>query len=336
MPSKRGQKAAAASTAGGVDTNGKQYNSIADLWTEELAPLPATTSPTPKRPLSPTPSPAPSLPLPSPSPPSPSSSSKRVKGWYDKGAAYWETQPSSLDGVLGGFGHLSPIDVRDSRAFLLSLPSVPLTSTIDCGAGIGRVAGDLLCPLFQAVDLVEQNPAYVATARERLLPASHPTFRNFYTSGLQDHVFPPAEYGVVWVQWVVSHLTDDDLVHFIQRAVQGVKEGGYVVFKENTAKEGFVMDRDDGSVTRSDSLFKALFARAGMRVVRQGTQAGFPKGLFTVRMYALQPMKEGEEKKEEGKDEVKASDAEMDDTGRGAPHVNGGSDRQLRSRKATQ
>ena len=31
---------------------------------------------------------------------------------------YWDKQEASVNGVLGGYGHLSGLDVRDSRAFL--------------------------------------------------------------------------------------------------------------------------------------------------------------------------------------------------------------------------
>lgn len=31
---------------------------------------------------------------------------------------YWDQQEASVNGVLGGYGHLSTADVRDSRAFL--------------------------------------------------------------------------------------------------------------------------------------------------------------------------------------------------------------------------
>lgn len=31
---------------------------------------------------------------------------------------YWDAQPASYDGVLGGFGHVSDVDVRDSRQLI--------------------------------------------------------------------------------------------------------------------------------------------------------------------------------------------------------------------------
>lgn len=38
--------------------------------------------------------------------------------WYTSAVDYWDRQEASVDGVLGGYGHLSTPDVRDSRAFL--------------------------------------------------------------------------------------------------------------------------------------------------------------------------------------------------------------------------
>lgn len=72
------------------------------------------------------------------------------------------------DGVLGGYGKLTPEDVKGSNNFLDKLkfhyPSLEFNRVADCGAGIGRVTKNLLLPRFSCVDLVEQSP--------RLLEAS--------------------------------------------------------------------------------------------------------------------------------------------------------------------
>lgn len=39
----------------------------------------------------------------------------------------------------------------------------------DCGAGIGRVTKNLLLPLFDTVDMVEQNPAFLQKAKDYLV-----------------------------------------------------------------------------------------------------------------------------------------------------------------------
>lgn len=41
-----------------------------------------------------------------------------VSQWYEAAVDYWDRQEASDNGVLGGYGHLSSPDVRDSRAFL--------------------------------------------------------------------------------------------------------------------------------------------------------------------------------------------------------------------------
>jgi hypothetical protein len=40
------------------------------------------------------------------------------RGWYAGAVAYWDAQEASYDGVLGGFGHVSPYDIADSRSLL--------------------------------------------------------------------------------------------------------------------------------------------------------------------------------------------------------------------------
>nr|POE83744.1 alpha n-terminal protein methyltransferase 1 [Quercus suber] len=43
-------------------------------------------------------------------------------------------------------------------------------------------------------------------------------------------------YDVIWVQWCIGHLTDDDFVSFFSRAKAGLKPGGFFVLKENVAR----------------------------------------------------------------------------------------------------
>jgi len=189
--------------------------------------------------------------------------------------------------VLGGFAQISPLDIRDSKAFIAALQQcgLRLGTAIDCGAGIGRITSQLLLPLFQTVDLVEQNPAYVAKAQELIKAA--PNMRHFFTCGLQSFMPAAEEYDVIWIQWVIGHLPDDRLVDFLKRCRTGLKPDGFIVLKENVCKQGFSFDDEDGSVTRSDKLFKRAFDRAGLQLAVEAVQKEFPRGLFPVRMYAL-------------------------------------------------
>lgn len=67
------------------------------------------------------------------------------------------------------------------------------------------------------------------------------------------------------------------------------KTTGLVIVKENLAPVVDVFDEEDSSVTRTEEKFKTLFKEAGLRIVRTELQKGFPKELYAVRIWALQP-----------------------------------------------
>lgn len=40
------------------------------------------------------------------------------KQFYSKAKTYWKQIPPTVDGMLGGYGHISNIDLNSSRKFL--------------------------------------------------------------------------------------------------------------------------------------------------------------------------------------------------------------------------
>ena len=40
------------------------------------------------------------------------------KQFYSKAETYWKEVPATVDGMLGGYGHISSIDINSSRKFL--------------------------------------------------------------------------------------------------------------------------------------------------------------------------------------------------------------------------
>lgn len=65
-----------------------------------------------------------------------------------------------------------------------------------------------------------------------------------------------------------------------------------MVVKENMSTEAEgedVFDEVDSSVTRAEGKWVKLFGEAGLKVVATELQKGFPKGLYPVRTWALQP-----------------------------------------------
>ena len=229
-------------------------------------------------------------------------------GWYGKAVAYWDAQPATDDGVLGGHADaVAAADVEQSEAFLARAlgprrlaaaaaggkKGEPPLVAADCGAGVGRVSRDLLLRFCAVVDLVEPSAHLLAAARARLGSAVKEAGaglvgapRAFLQTGLQAWAPAPASYDVVWVQWALLYLTDADAIAFLARAAGALKPGGVLVVKENVAASGFVVDREDRSLTRSHPYMLDLGRAAGLTCVADARQRGFPAGLFGVRMYA--------------------------------------------------
>ena len=171
----------------GTDTNDGDYDSIRSLWQKELA-----------------------------------SETNGKLDWYNKGFEYWEAEancPLSDDGVLGGYGKLTPVDVRDSNKFLDEViairPELNFNKAADCGAGIGRVSKHFLLSRFAHVDLIEQSPRLLASSAKYIgEPDCQRT--TCVLLGLQDFNPEPASYDVIWIQWVIGHLHDLDFVTFFR------------------------------------------------------------------------------------------------------------------------
>jgi len=104
-------------------------------------------------------------------------------------------------------------------------------------------------------------------------------------------------FDVIWCQWCLGHLSDVDLIAFFRRSHAALrdKEKGksLIAVKENLCSDldgggpRTVFDRQDSSLTRSDKAWKAIFGKAGLKLVREQVQQGLPEGLYEVKMYAL-------------------------------------------------
>ncbi|KAK0727735.1 S-adenosylmethionine-dependent methyltransferase-like protein [Lasiosphaeria miniovina] len=214
----------------------------------------------------------------------------------DDGIKYWESIDADNNGMLGGFAHISKIDLQGSRNFLAKLGIGQkaglrkVASTLEGGAGIGRITQGLLVDISEHVDVVE--PVAKFTARLEGAPG----VRSIFKMGLE--AWQPAagtQYDLIWIQWCVGHLTDEQLVLFLRRCATALEpDAGLLVVKENISTYGAdEFDEVDSSVTREDGSFRNIFKQAGLKLLRVELQKGFPRGgagsLLPVRMYALRP-----------------------------------------------
>jgi protein N-terminal methyltransferase len=118
----------------------------------------------------------------------------------------------------------------------------------------------------------------------------------------------PRGYDVIWCQWCLGHLSDTQLVRFLKQSQQSLRTQGVIIVKENCCAEEkpgepeSIYDPDDSSITRhvgkyftfihlptfrSDKVWLKLFASAGLTVMKQEVQKGFPDELYEVKTLVL-------------------------------------------------
>lgn len=211
--------------------------------------------------------------------------------FYSKAEDYWRQVPPTVDGMLGGYGSISSIDINGSKKFLQKFlgegeGKMDAGCALDCGAGIGRITKRLLLPLFRTVDLVDVTQEFLDKAKN-YLGEDGKRVENYFCCGLQDFQPQDGRYDVIWIQWVIGHLTDDDLVEFLRRCKGGLRSGGLIVIKDNVAYEGVVPDEVDSSVCRDLQLVHRLVERAGLTIACEEQQLNFPEEIYQVWTLAL-------------------------------------------------
>jgi len=61
-----------------------------------------------------------------------------------------------------------------------------------------------------------------------------------------------------------------------------------IFVKENEKEKGFVLDKMDCTLVRSEGMHKEMFMKAGLKIVEELRQPDFPGDLIDVRLYSLQ------------------------------------------------
>jgi protein N-terminal methyltransferase len=241
--------------AKGEDSLGFSYNSLEEMWRLELN--------------------------------SPQIRSK--SNWYSLGNQYWTSLDPTISNVLGGSDEIHEPDIRESSFFLdeiLEKYQISRSKVLDCGAGIGRVSKFLLLPRFESLDMLEQCEKFLNFSKDFVNDVK---VLNRFCIGAQNFEFSGKDYDLIWVQWVLSQLTDDDLLEFLAKLKTGLKDGGIIIFKENIKEKGFLVHKDDFSVTRCEKVLKHAFQKVGLTVVEEKKQETWPEDLLELKMFACVP-----------------------------------------------
>lgn len=119
--------------------------------------------------------------------------------------------------------------------------------TLEPRDSIGRVTEGLLLGVADEVDVIEPFAKFTAALQGK------PGVRHIFNVGLED--WQPGEgvcYDLIWTQWCVGHLNDEQLVAYLKRCSKALSpDGGLIVVKENLSTSGCdYFDEVDKSVTR--------------------------------------------------------------------------------------
>ncbi|CAH8833807.1 unnamed protein product [Trichobilharzia szidati] len=219
--------------------------------------------------------------------------------FYTKAKDYWSHVSPTVDGMLSGYTSLNVPDITDSEAFLDEFGPSTTAYALDCGAGIGRVTKQLLLPRFSIVDMVELTQSFLDQTEEYIGPTDFPRVGERFCMGLQEFTPPTGRYDLIWIQWVLGHLSDLALLAFLKRCAHGLSPGGVIVIKENVTSTGghdenavnnsteVNFDEIDSSYTRPRSAYIKVFKDAGLKLIGEKAQTNFPLSLYPVRMFAV-------------------------------------------------
>eukprot|EP00062_Callorhinchus_milii_P010761 gi/632956000/ref/XP_007893743.1/ PREDICTED: alpha N-terminal protein methyltransferase 1B [Callorhinchus milii] len=212
--------------------------------------------------------------------------------FYAKAKRFYEEVPATEEGMMGDFVELNSLDVEASRAFLKKFVGGPGKAdtefALDCGCGIGRVSRQVLLPVFSSVDMVDMIDNFLFAAPSYLgMGASQ--VKNYHCSTLQEFTPATGMYDVIWIQWVTGHLTDRDLMEFLAKCKNSLKDNGVVIIKDNVARKGCILDQMDSSMIREIEILRKIIAKTGLEIVCVEKQLDIPEQFIPLWMIALNP-----------------------------------------------
>ncbi|KAL1514863.1 hypothetical protein AB1Y20_003947 [Prymnesium parvum] len=221
--------------------------------------------------------------------------------------AFWAAAEPTNDGVLSGLGEVHEADTRDSlqfaRACMPPRPRGARTRALDVGAGIGRVTGAVLLELCHSVELLDGCDNFVRRARADLSWAGARVER-YICQPIQEFTPDAGRYDLIWIQWCIGSLKDDELVALVRKCASALAHGGLIVVKDNCVfddTEGlidgrYLIDEDDKTVTRSiQHTEELLCARGGLTLLARAPAELGRDDLQPVINFALVPMQRSED-----------------------------------------
>ena len=220
---------------------------------------------------------------------------KSKEDWYKKREEHWSSKEPTLLSVLGGFENSHLPDVKCSCELLNGLILTKQLNpriALDCGAGIGRVTEYVLCNFFKEIDLVEKDKKFIDKCKIKF--SSNDKIKNIYMSPLENFKFEK-KYDLIWVQWCLENLEDEDLDPFLNKCYNNLKDEGIIIVKENlynfeegkNEKNEFTYSDLDFSKQRPDAFYINLFLKNKFKIKLHFLNPNWPEDMLPLCVYVL-------------------------------------------------
>ena len=221
--------------------------------------------------------------------------------WYKKREAHWASKEPVLLSVLGGFEKSHLPDVKCSCELLNGLiltKQLKPGNALDLAAGIGRVTEFFLCNFFKEIDLVEKDKKFIDKCKVKF--SSNEKIKKIYMESLENFKFEK-KYDLIWIQWCLENLEDEDLEPFLKKCYDNLNEDGIIIVKENLYNvegEGEEEEEEednyqfkysdlDYSKQRPDAFYINLFVKNKFKIKLHFLNPNWPEDMMPLCVYVL-------------------------------------------------
>ena len=135
--------------------------------------------------------------------------------------------------------------------------------------------------------MIDVTEGFINESKKFLGEEDSKRIAKFHVCGLQNFYPEINKYDLIWIQWVLGYLKDNDLVDFFKRCKLALKPNGVIVLKENVSVSEPEWDEADSSWTRPRQAYLNLIHKADMVVLREERQRKFPDEIYEVRFMAF-------------------------------------------------
>ncbi|KAH8739427.1 hypothetical protein FG386_000399 [Cryptosporidium ryanae] len=210
---------------------------------------------------------------------------------------FWDSKPSTNEGMLDGFIHIHEIDIDNTKFFIRTLKKQIFMNEndlfdygIDAGCGIGRVT-PVLMEHCRRMDLNEPVLKHLNVAKK-----SNPGCLEVIHSNLQDFTPSYGRYDFIWIQWATQYLSDEEFIDLLVRIKNSFLSNNsrnnsnkrVICIKDNTNQEDEI-DESDCSIIRTEDSFYRIFEKAGYECILVMEQTFLPSSFKLIKTFAITP-----------------------------------------------